>query len=180
MFLQIGPGRRVTLALVRFSAFSLAAKGPRGYFFIRSKHMHEDQNEQREEILKLVRDGLFKADSYAKKYGRLDAWLLVTSIVLGTLATVLAGGTAAGGTPVMNSLGGWRVICSIVAVFTAVATISGTLHRTFQVTNHLAAAVGCIGKLKSLELAITVTRTEPREVAEGYRQIIEEYPACLS
>lgn len=142
--------------------------------------MHKGQNKQREEILKLVREGIYKTESYAKKYKKLDMWLLITSIVLSTLATVLAGGTAAGGKPVMEALGGWRVVCSIVAAFTAVGTISSTLHKAFQVTNHLAAAVACISKLKSLELTITVTEKEPSEVTEAYKQILVEHPEFLT
>lgn len=135
---------------------------------------------QNAEILKRVQTSLHLAESYVKKYRVWDLKLLIISIVLGAVATTLAGGAAVGGKPMLDILGGWRILCSIVALLTLVGTICGTLHKTLQVTNRLASAVECVAKLRALELAITITKKDANEVVEAYSQILQQYPDCLT
>ena len=99
--------------------------------------------------------------------------------MLGTLATALAGGGAAGGKPVMDALGGWRFICTIVAVLTAVGTVAGALHKSFGVSDKLSSSVACIGKLRSLELSLMLSKKDPVEAAQLYEQILKEHPDCI-
>jgi hypothetical protein len=142
--------------------------------------LQTQQASARGEVLKLIRGSLAKAEAYTRRYRILDMSLSITSIVLGSLATALAGGAVAGGDPVMDSLGGWRIVCSVVAAFTAIGTICGALHKTFQVTTRLANGLACIGKLKSLELSITVTGEDPATAAKTYQKILGEHPECLA
>jgi hypothetical protein len=110
----------------------------------------------------------------------MDFKLLIASIVLGAIATTLAGGAAAGGKPVLDIFGGWRILCSVVALLTLIGTICGTLHKMLQVTSRLASATGCVAKLRALELAITVTKKDANEAVEAYSQILQEHSDCLT
>ncbi len=135
---------------------------------------------ERAHVLALVQRGLRQAAAHLKWLRRLDTWLLVTSIVLGALATVLAGGAAAAGEGATNLAGSWQAICIGIAVITALGTVCGTLHKTFRVSDRLGAAVACQGKLQALELSLALTGKDPVEAAQVYEQILREHPECLA
>jgi hypothetical protein len=142
--------------------------------------MAENQDTQREEITKRVRESLHAAEAYARKYRILDIRLLIISIVFGAAATVLTGGTAAAGQPALQAFGGWQTLCYLVAFITAIGTIAGALHKTLQVSDRRASAVSCVAKLRALELALTLTGKDPKEAAETYQQILQEHSDCLT
>lgn len=144
-----------------------------------SKIETEIGNSPREDILELVRQGLIKTDVYKRKYKKYDSWLLIVSIVMGTIATALAGSGAAGGKPVMDALGGWRIVCFIAAALTAIGTITGALHKSFQISDKLSGAIVCSGKLRSLELDITIAEKNPKEASELYERILIDHADCF-
>jgi hypothetical protein len=141
--------------------------------------MSDAQNKKHEEVLGLIRSGIEKAGGHVKNYRRWDFALLIIGIVFGVLATIITGGTAIGGEPVMKSLGGWRAICAVAAVFTGIATVCGTIHKTFQLTARTTAAIDCNAKLKALELSLIISEKDPLEVAESYNQILKEHSESL-
>lgn len=147
---------------------------------IESKEGNNQEQLLREKVLELIRNNEQRAGAFIKSYRRWDLGLLITSIIVGTLATVIAGGTAVGGTQVMQTLGGWRLICGVVAVFTGIATICGTIHKTLQINTRVTSAIECSAKLQSLEIALTVENKNPTEVAESYRQTLEKHSDCLT
>jgi hypothetical protein len=132
-----------------------------------------------EEILKRVQSAIRQVKPYTVKYKKWDFWLLSISIVLGTLATILAGGVASIGQTGASILGGWRVVCIIVAVFSAIGTISGSFHKSFQISTRLFKARQCMAKLTSLELSISTSGINDAEALKAYQKIGEEFPEFL-
>ncbi len=142
--------------------------------------MSEREQHRREAVLTQVQQSLGQAQSHAKRFRKWDVALLLVSIVLGTLTTVLAGGTAASGDAAAAMLGGWRLVCLVVAVLAAAGTIAGALHQSFRVTDRLSEAVTCVAKLQSLQLALSMTDVDARDAAETYRQILVEHAKSLT
>ena len=104
--------------------------------------MSIDKSQQRDELLNTVR-----AERYCAGIRRWDTLLLLISIICGAVATVLAGGTVIGG-PALEAVGGWRILCSIVALLSASGTVAGALHKSFQITTHLSSAEQCVAQLR--------------------------------
>ena len=78
--------------------------------------------------------------------------------------------------PVLGrGLSGWKVTCAVPTVFTACATICSGLNQQLAVPDHLAKATACIGRLRALEIEITVSGRNPAEVAKEYQDLAASY-----
>jgi hypothetical protein len=146
----------------------------------------EEKTRQREEILNMIRGSLQKSEKAVEKYRRLDASLLITSIALGALSTTLAGGIAVAGEPAASALdvpnvaSGWQIVCVLVAICAAVATISGSVHKSFRITENLASAIACSSALKFLELSVTFSGSDVQQVVGEYSRLLREYATVLA
>jgi hypothetical protein len=136
--------------------------------------------QQRDELLSTVRDALRRAELYCVKTRRWDTRLLIISIICGAVATVLAGGTVIGGQSALDALGGWRILCSIVAVFTASGTVAGALHKSLQITSRLSNAEKCVARLRALDVTIAASDLPIDNALETFQRISEEHAVCLA
>ena len=137
-------------------------------------------SQKRAELLGAVRDALRRAEACCARTRPWDTRLLVISILCGAVATVLAGGAVVGGKPALEALGGWRILCSIVALFTAAGTTTGALHKTLHITNRISSAEKCIAQLRALDATIAVSDLPTEEALGMFRRISEEHAACLA
>ena len=96
------------------------------------------------------------------------------------VATVLAGGTVIGGQRALEAVGGWRILCSIVALLTTSGTVAGALHKSFQITTRLASAERCVARLRALDAAIASSDLPINNALESFQHISEEHAACLT
>jgi hypothetical protein len=142
--------------------------------------MPTDKSQQRDELLGRVREALRRAEFYCGKARRWDTRLLIISIICGALATVLAGGTVIGGKPALDAVGGWRILCSIVAVLTASGTVAGALHKSFSISTRLSNAEKCVARLRALDLAIAASDLSTTDALQTFQHISEEHAACLA
>jgi hypothetical protein len=141
--------------------------------------MSADKSQQRDELLNTVRDALRRAERYCAKTRRWDTLLLIVSIICGALATVLAGGTVIGGGRALEAVGGWRILCSIVALLTGSGTVAAALHKSFQITTRLSSAEKCVARLRALNAAISASDLPTENALETFQRISEEHAACL-
>ena len=142
--------------------------------------MPTDKSQQRDELPSTIRNTLRRAELYCAKTRRWDTRLLIISIICGAAATVLAGGTVIGGQSALEAIGGWRILCSIVAVFTASGTVAGALPKSFQITTRLSSAEKCVARLRALDVAIAATDLPTANALEAFQRISEEHAACLA
>jgi hypothetical protein len=138
------------------------------------------KSQQRDELLGTVRNALQRAEFYYVRTRHWDTRLLIISIICGALATVLAGGTVIGGKPALDSVGGWRMLCSIVAILTASGTAAGALHKSFQISTRLSNAEKCVARLRALDVAIAASDLSTGDALETFQHISEEHAACLA
>jgi hypothetical protein len=142
--------------------------------------MSTDKSQPRDELLRTVRDALRRAELYCAKTRRWDTLLLVISIICGAVATVLAGGTVIGGQSALQAVGGWRILCSIVALLTASSTVAGAVHKSFQITTRLSSAEKCVARLRALDASIAASDLPIGKALETFQRISEEHAACLA
>jgi hypothetical protein len=142
--------------------------------------MSTEKPQQRDELLSTVRDALRRAELYCARTRRWDTGLLVISIICGALATLLAGGTVIGGQRALDAVGGWRILCSIVALLTGSGTVAGALHKSFQITARLSNAEKCVARLRALDATIAASDLPISNALETFQRISEEHAACLA
>lgn len=142
--------------------------------------MSISKSQQRDELLGSIRNALRRAELYCARARYWDTCLLLASIICGALATVLAGGTVVAGESALRAIGGWRILCSIVAVFTASGTVASALHKSFQITTRLSSAEKCVARLRALEIAIAAGDLPTANALETFQRISEEHAACLA
>lgn len=137
--------------------------------------MNQPLDEQRNALLTKVRDGLKRGETRVGRLRTKNSRFIIGSIVFGALSTVLAGVTAAAGPIAGAGPPAWRWTCGIVAVLTATATVLSTLHRQLSITENLARATACVGKLSALEFALTVSGRGTDDCAHEYETVITTY-----
>ena len=114
-----------------------------------------------------------------------DSQLFVANIISPAAATLVAalaatiGGNATFPQAAANSEdGGWRLACILVAIFGFIATVSGMFKKQFD--DRLVLGNQCVGRLLSLDLAITTGSSDWDEAAKEYREIVKTFPEFIS
>ena len=137
------------------------------------------KSQKREELLSIVRDSLKRAEGHCRRYRPWDGRLLVVSIACGALATLLAGGAVAGGDAAMKALGGWKIVCSVVALFTATGTAAGAAHKSLQITMKVVSAERCVARLRALEAGLATGSMTADDALAVYQKINDEHAVSL-
>ena len=132
-------------------------------------------------LIERIRTDLQRVEGRAERLHRTNVRLIVASLIASGLATLLAGLTAATG-PVLGGAGvsGWRWTCGIVAVVSGLAGLLTLVHQRLQVAENLAQSRACEGRLKALELALTVKGRDALDVARDYEEVLAAHAAVLA
>ena len=132
-----------------------------------------------------VKASLNTAKIKTARIRKTDSQLFVANVVSPAAATLLAGLTAAvGGNTLFvqaasqSNDGGWRLACILVAIFGFIATVSGMFKKQFD--DRLVQGNQCVGRLLSLDLAITTGSSNWEEVTKEYREIVKAFPEFIS
>jgi hypothetical protein len=70
--------------------------------------------------------------------------------------------------------GGWKLACLLAAIFGFVATVSGVFKKQFD--DRLAQGNQCVGRLISLDLALTTGSGSWEETNKEYGEILKAFP----
>ena len=132
-----------------------------------------------------VKASLNTAKIKTARIRKTDSQLFVANVVSPAAATLLAGLTAAvGGNTLFvqaasqSNDGGWRLACILVAIFGFIATVSGMFKKQFD--DRLVQGNQCVGRLLSLDLAITTGSSDWEEVTKEYGDIVKAFPEFIS
>ena len=132
-----------------------------------------------------VKASLDTAKIKTARIRKTDSQLFIANVVSPAAATLLAGLTAAvGGNTLFvqaasqSNDGGWRLACILVAIFGFIATVSGMFKKQFD--DRLVQGNQCVGRLLSLDLAITTGSGDWEEVTKEYREIVKAFPEFIS
>src|SRR2546425_7814086 len=106
-------------------------------------------DDKRSAMLARVRENLRTTEHQIQQLRGRNSRFIYAGLVASGLATVISGQAAAFGQLGAGPVG-WRITCGIVAICTASATIITALHRQFTVSENLARAMLCAGKLNAL------------------------------
>ncbi len=132
-----------------------------------------------------VKASLNVAKEKTARIRKTDSQLFIANVISPAAATLLAGITAAvGGDQLFQQAaaqsvnGGWRFACILVAIFGFIATVSGMFKKQFD--DRLVQGNQCVGRLLSLDLAITTGSSGWEEAAKEYGEIVKAFPEFIS
>ena len=141
--------------------------------------------QSRDAFINSVKASLNTAKIKTARIRKTDSQLFVANVVSPAAATLLAGLTAAvGGNTLFvqaasqSNDGGWRLACILVAIFGFIATVSGMFKKQFD--DRLVQGNQCVGRLLSLDLAITTGSSGWEEAAKEYGEIVKAFPEFVS
>jgi hypothetical protein len=129
----------------------------------------------REDMLQQVRQAIANAESRTRELRRENSRLIILGLITGALGTIMAAFAAAKGPVTGQGPHAWRVTCGIVATLTACATLFPGLNQQLSIPDRLAKANICVGRLRGLEIGLTVTQRDPTEVAGEYQEVCSAY-----
>ena len=132
-----------------------------------------------------VKASLGSAKNKTASIRKTDSQLFVANVVSPAAATLVAALAATVGGNVMfpqaatqSEDGGWRLACILVAIFGFIATVSSMFKKQFD--DRLLQGNQCVGRLLSLDLAITTGSSDWDEAVREYREIVKTFPEFVS
>src|SRR5690606_23226005 len=127
-----------------------------------------------------IQEQLQRLERRRARLRSLNTRVVTLNLVLSAIATALAGVTAVTGPLVGEGPPAWRWTCGLVAVVTAAAALTTGIQQRFHVPEWLGRTLACVGKLRSLELELQLSRSTPEEAAGEYEELLESYPEELA
>lgn len=132
-----------------------------------------------------VKASLNNAKNKTAGIRKTDSQLFIANVVSPAAATLVAALAAAIGGNAMfpqaaanSEDGGWRLACILVAIFGFIATVSGMFKKQFD--DQLLQGNQCVGRLLSLDLAITTGSSNWEEAAREYGEIVKTFPEFIT
>ena len=135
--------------------------------------------EQRDAMLLKTRESLRRAEAQSVRLRRGDSRFVYTSLVTSSLATIVAGLAAALGPVLGKGPPAWKLTCGVVAGLTACATLLSGIHKQLAITDRLGKANACVGKLRALEIDLTLGNRDVLEVAKEYQELAVNYQEVI-
>lgn len=132
-----------------------------------------------EALAQRVKASLQKAEEIVSGLRTTNTRLIVTGIVSSAASTLVAGITAANGPVVGEGIPGWRAACIVAALFAFVSTVSTGVSQRLKMSDRLEKGTQCVGKLRSLELAITTGSRDRTEIVAEYEEIAKTCPEFI-
>lgn len=127
----------------------------------------------------MVKASLHRAEERASGLRQTNTRLLVASIVSSAATAVVAGGTSVMGPVVGQGIPGWRLACTVAAILAFTSTVCTALTQQMRIGERLTEGNQCVGRLRSLDLAIVAGGHSWEEVTEEYADIAKTYPELL-
>lgn len=129
----------------------------------------EDEHARMRSQIKL---SLQKATSQRDRLMNTDRRFSITSLVLGAIATFIAGESAIAGEPM---LGNWRFTTTIASLCTLGATVSTGVHKQVVPTDLLIETSECTVQLKVLAIETIPADYDVEVVTDSYQRLISEF-----
>lgn len=132
-----------------------------------------------------VKNSLSVAKDKTAGFRRTDSQLFMANVIAPAAASLLGAVTAAiggdnlfTGAATQGEGGGWQLACILVAIFSFVGSITGLFKKRFE--ERLAQGNQCVGRLLSLDLALTTGSRTFEEAAKEYGEIVKAFPEFVA
>jgi hypothetical protein len=112
---------------------------------------------------------------------RTDSQLFMANVIapaaaslLGAITAAVGGDSLFAGAAAQGEGGGWQLACILVAIFSFVGTVTGLFKKQFE--ERLAQGNQCVGRLLSLDLALTTGSRTFEDATKEYGEIVKAFP----
>ncbi len=141
--------------------------------------------QDRDAFVQTVKTSLRAAKEKAANLRKTDSLLFITNVVSPAAATLIAAFAAAIGgnrmfaeAATQSEDGGWKLACILVAVFGFIATVSGMFKK--QYGDRLAQGNQCVGRLLTLDTALSTGSQTWQEATKEYGEIVKSFSEFVS
>jgi hypothetical protein len=134
--------------------------------------MSNISEEQYEALEKQIEDSLRKACAHKDRLKRSNSRYGIANIIMGALATFVAGQSVILG-PV---LGNWKLACTVAGIFALGATIGAGIQKQLADSDLLAEASECCGRLRTLKVETIARDYELERIKSEYKQVLTGCP----
>jgi len=114
-----------------------------------------------------------KATSQRKKLETNSIRFTIAGIILGALATFVAGVPSLIGQPVVAN--DWRITCSVAALLTLAVTIVTGVQNQVAKPETLTKASECVGRLRALLIEITLPDCDYDQIRKQYQGVLVDF-----
>lgn len=128
----------------------------------------------------IVRRSLGCAQQSAMKLRRRSARLVYVGVVAAALSTAVGANAAARGPLKGQGPGAWKLTCAMSAVLSACAAIAVGLNQQMGLADRLARAMVCAGRLRALEVEMSLGGRASTEVAREYEELLGNYQEFMA
>ena len=119
-----------------------------------------------------IASSLERSRNQRNKLKNTDKRFSIASLVLGAIATFIAGQSAIAGKPIT---GNWRITTTIASVCTLGATVATGIHKQVVPTDLLVEASECTAQLKVLVIETAADTYDVETARATYQRIIAEF-----
>jgi hypothetical protein len=141
--------------------------------------MASQVNPEWETFTQRIKNSLAYAESQTTKLRKTESRLQIITLISSAAATLVAGITAAQGPLVGNGEQGWQLACIIAAVFAFIGTVCTGLNQQLRINDRLTESVQCVGRLKSLDVAVTTGSRNRDEIKKDYEETARTFPELV-
>jgi hypothetical protein len=139
--------------------------------------MQPEVASKQERVRQHVQASLLRAQTYTTGLRKTYTLLVVGSLVTSAATTLVAGGTAVQGTSIGSA---WQIACAVAAVLSFISTICVGVMQQLKLGERLPLGQLCVGRLRGLEVALTMGTREWHEIAIEYEAILKEFSEVFS
>jgi hypothetical protein len=130
-------------------------------------------------LIQRVQDSLKQAQAYTTRHRKLHTTLTIMGIITSALTTLVAGGTATQGMLSPTRLDWPVAACSLAALLSLVAAITGGLNQQWNLAERLMQGQNCVGRLRAIDVAFATGSRSPEELARDYEDIVRTFTVVL-
>ena len=145
----------------------------------------KDKAQEQAQFAASVKASLNTARQKTSAINRIDTGLFAVNVIspaaaslLAAVASIIGGNTIFPPAAVIVEDGGWRLACILVAIFSFIATIGSAFKKIFE--DRLTRGNQCVGRLLTLDLAMSTGNKSRQDAAWEYGEIIKNYPDFVS
>ena len=132
----------------------------------------DDANNRYSRLRQQIQLSLQKSEAQKNRLKSTDRRYTIMNLVLGAIATFIAGESAIAGEPIFGS---WRFTATLASVCTLSATIVAGVRKQVASPELLLEASECTAKLKALKIETIPETYELEPVSDAYQHILSEF-----
>jgi hypothetical protein len=137
--------------------------------------MQTETNARQQELSHRLQNSLHQAESYSARLRTTYDRLVVGGLVTSAVTTLVAGGTALAGPMAGSGDTGWRLACTIAALFSLVSTICVGIGQQLKLGERVPKGQLCAGQLRALDVQLAVGTSDWSDIAKEYEQVLKNY-----